>query len=193
MNPISVSGILLSFPFRSLYPPFHFIQEFFMHSYRSIGSAVVFVLTILGSAACSSDPQEKYVAELRSSNEVPANSSSAVGRMVLLVSRDASYAEYSVEQSGLSGGIRGGHFHRAAAGVNGPIVLSFFFDPTTGAAINGPTPGTTDLELNGAIGRTITKAQLDPILADLRAGNLYANIHTPQFVGGEIRGQLLKQ
>lgn len=164
-----------------------------MHSYRAFGSAVVVVLTILGSSACSGDPQEKYIAELRGSNEVPANSSTAVGRVVLLVSRDASYAEYSVEQSGLSGGIRGGHFHRAAAGANGPIVLSFFFDPTTGSAINGPTPGTTDLELNGSIGRTINKTQLDTILADLRAGNLYANIHTPQFVGGEIRGQLVRQ
>jgi len=163
-----------------------------MYPRRFFGSALVFSIAALGLTACSSDPQEKYVAELRSSNEVPANSSSAVGRVVLLVSRDASYAEYSVEQSGLSGGIRGGHFHRAAAGANGPIVLSFFFD-TTGAPINAPTPGTTDLELQGSIGRTINKTQLDAILADLRAGNLYANIHTPQNPGGEIRGQLIKQ
>ena len=164
-----------------------------MHPRRIAAPFFLAGLAVLSINACSSDPQEKYVAELRSTNEVPANSSAAVGRVVLLVSRDASYAEYSVEQSGLTGGIRGGHFHRAAAGVNGPIVLSFFFDPTTGAAINGPTPGTTDLELNGSIGRTINKTQLDTILADLRAGNLYANIHTPQFAGGEIRGQLVKQ
>jgi hypothetical protein len=164
-----------------------------MHPRRIFGSALVFGLAALAITACSSDPQEKYVAELRSTNEVPTNSSAAVGRVVLLVSRDSSYAEYSVEQSGLTGGIRGGHFHRAAAGVNGPIILSFFFDSTTGAAINTPTPGTTDLELSGSIGRTITKAQLDTILTDLRAGNLYANIHTPNFPGGEIRGQLVKQ
>lgn len=163
-----------------------------MHSRRVFGSALVFSIAALGITACSSDPQEKYVAELRSSNEVPANSSSAVGRVVLLVSRDASYAEYSVEQSGLSGGIRGGHFHRAAVGVNGPIVLSFFFN-TDGTENRTPTPGTTDLELQGSIGRTINKTQLDTILADLRAGNLYANVHTPQNPGGEIRGQLIKQ
>lgn len=163
-----------------------------MHSYRAFGSAIVVFLAILGSSACSSDPQEKYVAELRSSNEVPANSSTAVGRVVLLVSRDASYAEYSVEQGGLTGGIRGGHFHRAAAGVNGPIALSFFFN-ADGTENRTPTPGTTDLEASQAIARTITKTQLDTILADLRAGNLYANIHTPNFPGGEIRGQLLKQ
>jgi hypothetical protein len=163
-----------------------------MHSRRIFGSAIIFSLAALGITACSSDPQERYVAELRSSNEVPANSSAAVGRVVLLVSRDASYAEYSVEQSGLSGGIRGGHFHRAAAGANGPIVLSFFFN-ADGTEHRQPTPGTTDLEIDRAIGRTINKTQLDAILADLRAGNLYANIHTPQNPGGEIRGQLVKQ
>jgi len=163
-----------------------------MHSFRIAGSALVVGLAALGLAACSSDPQEKYVAELRSSNEVPANSSTAAGRVVLLVSRDASYAEYSVEQGGLTGGIRGGHFHRAAAGVNGPIVLSFFFN-ADGTPLTAPVPGTTDLELNKSIARTITKAQLDPILADLRAGNLYANIHTPNFPGGEIRGQMIRE
>ena len=163
-----------------------------MHSHRILAYAVLAGLATLSITACSSDPQEKYVAELRSSNEVPVNSSSAQGRVVLLVSRDASYAEYSVEQGGLTGGIRGGHFHRAATGVNGPIVLSFFFD-TTGAPVNAPVPGTTDLEQQGSIGRTITKAQLDTILTDLRAGNLYANIHTPNNPGGEIRGQMVKQ
>ncbi len=163
-----------------------------MLSRRFFGNALIVTITALGIAACSSDPQEKYVAELRGSNEVPANNSTAVGRVVLLVSRDGSYAEYSAEASGLSGGIRGGHFHRAAPGVNGGIVLSFFFN-ADGSENRQPTPGTTDLEINKAIARTITKAQLDPILADLRAGNIYANIHTPNFTGGEIRGQMIRQ
>ena len=163
-----------------------------MHSRLSFANALIISIAALGVTACSSDPQEKYVAELRSTNEVPANASAAAGRVVLLVSRDASYAEYSVEQGGLSGGIRGGHFHRAAVGVNGPIVLSFFFN-ADGTPLTAPVPGTTDLEQSGSIGRTITKTQLDTILTDLRAGNLYANIHTPNFPGGEIRGQLVKQ
>jgi hypothetical protein len=169
-----------------------FFQETSMNLRRTLTASLVFSIAALGLTACDSDPQEKYVAELRSSNEVPANSSTALGQVVLLVSRDASYAEYSVEQGGLTAGIRGGHFHRAAAGVNGPVVLSFFFN-ADGTPLLAPIPGTTDLELNKAIARTITKAQLDPILADLRAGNLYANIHTPNFPGGEIRGQLVKQ
>jgi Cu/Zn superoxide dismutase len=162
-----------------------------MLSRRLFANALI-ITVALGLPACESDPQEKYVAELRGSNEVPANNSTAVGRVVLLVSRDASYAEYSVEASGLSAGIQGGHFHRAPAGTNGGVVLSFFFN-SSGVATNAVTPGTTDLEINKAIARTITKAQLDPILADLRAGNLYANVHTPTYPGGEIRGQLVRQ
>ncbi len=163
-----------------------------MHLRRNLANALFVSIAAFGLTACDNDPQEKYVAELRSANEVPATASSAVGRVVLLVSRDGSYAEYSVEQGGLTGGIRGGHFHRGAAGANGPVILSFFFN-SDGTPNNGPTPGTTDLELNKQIGRTITKAQLDIILADMRAGNLYANIHTPNFPGGEIRGQMIKQ
>ncbi|MBK5254877.1 MAG: CHRD domain-containing protein [Vicinamibacteria bacterium] len=159
---------------------------------RIFFNALVVPLVALGLSGCDNDPQEKYVAELRSSNEVPANSSAAVGSVVFLVSRDGSRAEYSVEVDGLTGGIRGGHFHRAAAGVNGPIVLSFFFNED-GTENRTPTPGTTELEINKVIGRTITKTQLDLILTDLRAGNIYANVHTPNNPGGEVRGQMIRQ
>ena len=159
---------------------------------RIFSNALVISLAAFGLTACDSDPQERYVAQLRSTNEVPVNTSTAVGNVTFLVSRDGSYGEYSVEVSGLTGGIRGGHFHRAAAGVNGPVILSFFFNGD-GSPNNAPVPGTTDLEINKAIGRTTTKAQLDSILTDLRAGNIYANVHTPNFPGGEIRGQMVKQ
>lgn len=163
-----------------------------MNLRRTLTHSLIVSVAALGLAGCdNSSKQERYVAELRSSNEVPANSSAAVGRVVLLVAADSSYAEYSAEVSGLSAGIQGGHFHRAAAGANGPIVLSFF--SVNGVKTNGVAPGTTDLEINKAIARTITKAELDVILTDLRAGNLYANVHTPNFPGGEIRGQMTKQ
>lgn len=155
---------------------------------RTFTNALILSIAALGVTACDSDPQEKYVAELSAANEVPTNTSTAVGRVVFLVSRDASYAEYSVEATGLSAGIQGGHFHRAPAGTNGPVLLSFF-----GLGVNSVTPGTTDLEINKVVGRTVSKSDLDLILTDLRAGNLYANIHTPTRPGGEIRGQMIKQ
>lgn len=159
---------------------------------RILTHALLVTVAAFGFTACDDEPQEQYVAQLSASNEVPANPSTAIGRVVLLVNRDASAAEYSVEVDGLSAGIQGGHFHRGPAGANGPVILSFFFD-SSGNPTNSVTPGTTDLEINKAIARTLTKSQLDVILADLRAGNLYANVHTPTRPGGEVRGQMVKQ
>lgn len=149
-----------------------------MKPLRILANALIVTIAALGFTACDDDPQERFVAELRSSNEVPANTSSATGRVVLLVSRDASFAEYSVEVSGLSAAITGGHFHRGAAGVNGGVIVAF--------------SNVSELA-SGSIGRTLNKTELDSILADLRAGTIYANVHTTTYLGGEIRAQMTKQ
>src|SRR5262249_60115340 len=66
-----------------------------------------------------------------------------------------------------------------AAGVNGPIVRNILPD-----------------FISGTTGMTLWRADdaepLTPALvADLLQGNLYVNLHTAAFGGGEIRGQLV--
>ena len=61
------------------------------------------------------------------------------------------------------------HIHRAAAGVNGPII-----HPFTSAV--SPFRGVFELSTAD--------------LADLQAGNLYVNVHSSANPGGEIRGQI---
>jgi CHRD domain. len=96
------------------------------------------------------------------------------------------------------------HIHRGPAGTNGPIVVWLF--PST-APVQGPTGGG---RVDGVIAEgTITAANLvgvlagqplSALLADLRSGNAYVNVHTNDgiaptntgpgdFPGGEIRGQ----
>jgi hypothetical protein len=63
------------------------------------------------------------------------------------------------------------HIHRGAKGANGPVIIP--------------------LEKNGdtytvPAGRKLTPQQMD----DLKAGNLYVNVHTNRYKGGEVRGQL---
>lgn len=64
------------------------------------------------------------------------------------------------------------HIHRGATGVNGPVVIGA---PTF--VLGSPVHYTTTINAG--------------ILSDLLAGDLYLNIHSELFRGGEIRGQLM--
>src|SRR5512134_45407 len=63
------------------------------------------------------------------------------------------------------------HIHRAAKGVNGPVIVPL---DKKGDTYSVPA------------GRKLTPQQID----DLKAGNLYVNVHTARYKGGEVRGQL---
>ena len=75
---------------------------------------------------------------------------------------------YTVTWSNLTAPTTVSHFHVGAPGVSGAVTLGFTAtSPSVGSATLNPTQGN-----------------------DLLAGNWYANIHTQNFAGGEIRGQV---
>ena len=63
------------------------------------------------------------------------------------------------------------HIHQGAKGQNGPVIVPL--------DKNGDT-------YSVPAGRKLTAAQLE----QLKAGNLYVNVHTAKNKGGEVRGQL---
>jgi predicted small secreted protein len=63
------------------------------------------------------------------------------------------------------------HIHRGAKGTNGPVIVPL--------DKNGDT-------YSAPAGRKLTAEQIK----DLKAGNLYVNVHTTRNKGGEVRGQL---
>lgn len=112
----------------------------------------------------------RYTALLTGDQEVPAVATAAVGYGVFNLSKSAYKLQIKAVVSGLSGPITGAHLHAAAAGMNGGVVANL----------------TTNI-----VGNVIT-ATVDPsaFVDDLRAGNIYLNIHTVANPNGEIRGQL---
>jgi hypothetical protein len=48
----------------------------------------------------------------------------------------------------------------------------------------------TPANILGPAGQGIAAGEFDEFIAAMRAGVTYANVHTAQFPGGEIRGQI---
>ncbi len=109
-------------------------------------------------------------ATLNGANEVPPNASTGTGTLTGTFDDVTGVLNYTLTYSGLTGPITGSHFHNAAIGVNGGVVIGFSpsTNPFTSAA---PFPA--------------------PQIANLLAGNIYVNLHTTANPGGEIRGQLI--
>ncbi len=118
---------------------------------------------------------ETFTAYLTSVQEVPANASTARGFARVFLNESAGTVTFTITFSGLSSNQTASHIHASATGsigVNSPIIID------TGNT--GATSGT----LTGS--STITPAQI--VL--LREHRAYINVHSGNFPGGEIRGQL---
>lgn len=122
-----------------------------------------------------------YQVNLMGSHEVPVVMTSARGALVGELIGTNLVISGSVKElgSGINTGIRmGGHLHLGFPGQNGGIQLEL--KPILDSSGSSATYTAADNTF------TLTPAQL----AALKASQLYANIHTNQFGGGEIRGQV---
>ena len=136
------------------------------------------ILVVLFSAVVFSagvaTAQTTFQTFLLGINEVPPNGSpaSGFGQVVL----NAAQTQITVDEnwSGLVANATASHIHTAPVGVNGPVTFAFTSVP---AATAGAIPTQVF---------SITAGQV----ASLFAGNMYMNVHTSTFPGGEIRGQL---
>jgi len=106
---------------------------------------------------------------LTGAQEVPPASTQGSGSGSFRVAKDGTVTG-SVTTSGVQGTMA--HIHQAAKGQNGPVIV--------------PLEKKDDNTWAVPEGKKLTPAQLDA----LKAGNLYVNVHSAKFKGGEIRAQL---
>jgi len=119
---------------------------------------------------------ETFYANLTSAQEVPSNASTGSGYARVVLNESTLTITWTVVFTGLSSNQTASHIHGpAAVGANAGVLINF------------PPVGGTSGTLTGTA--AITAGQI----ANLRAGNGYVNIHTTNFPGGEIRGQLGKR
>ena len=138
-------------------------------------SAWILVLSVCCLGVPANADILDFQANLDGSQEVPPTGSPATGFATITIDDVTFELSWDITWSGLIGGAETGlHFHNAPAGANGGVVVNI-------GAISGlisPSIGST----------TIDQALTDEFLA----GNIYINLHTNDFAGGEIRGQVFQ-
>ena len=135
--------------------------------------------------------------------EVPSVSTAASGQFNARIRADE--IEWSLSYSDLEGAVQQAHIHFGNLGVNGGITV--FLCTNLG---NGPTgtqscpnpPATisgrifaADVSPNipaTAAARTqgLNTGQIDELIAAMRAGATYVNVHSTTWPGGEVRSQI---
>jgi hypothetical protein len=112
----------------------------------------------------------------------------AQGQAIFRLSEDGTTLYFKVIVANIKNVI-GAHIHLAPRGQNGPIVLPMlgnpFVDPVE--TVNGTlVEGTaTSADITGPLA-----GDLSALVAAMRNGDTYVNVHTVQNRSGEIRGQI---
>lgn len=160
-----------------------------------IVSLGVVAAIVAGSFIASAQGQERsFRAKLTGYNEVPAVSTTGTGEFRLSVDPGDSSLSYELQYQNLEGATTlFAHVHLGQTGVNGGI--AFFLCGGGGKPACPNTSGTVSgtivvADVIGPASQGITSSQLDEMLKALRSGVGYANVHTNNHPGGEIRGQI---
>lgn len=148
-----------------------------------IAGLVLLIATLAGgagsaSSATTAPTDTTFIASLNGAQEVPPSGSGGTGSGTVVLNVAETMITVNMNFSGLGSNANAAHIHGPAPpGVENNVVFGLAGVP---AATSGAIPEQTF---------TISAAQV----ADLKNGLYYFNVHTTNFSGGEIRGQITQQ
>lgn len=152
--------------------------------------AAIFVAGMLAISPVMAQPALNFNVVLTGDEEVPPVETDAVGRILIHINRNHTLLRFKLDVVDGTDmlGAAGAHFHCEAAGEIGPVIAFIAGDFSPGYSGHFQIRATlTDDNITGDTECGSTIAELvDAILA----GNVYVNVHSPTFPGGEIRGQV---
>lgn len=112
---------------------------------------------------------------LSGGQETPPNNSPGTGTATVCVDQN-NQIHYTVTFSGMTGQLFDAHFHAGEPGVQGPPIAGLDFNAAIG-------------QQSGTFSGTITNPPIT-LLNALASGQVYINLHSTVFPGGELRGQV---
>jgi hypothetical protein len=167
---------------------------------RVLAAAAVLALLGVGSYAVAGAGKKVFKEDLRSLEEVPVVSTPAVGSFDAAIAPDDQSIDYTLTYAGVASGVLQAHIHFGPPNNTGGISIwlcSNLASPPTPAGVqacpvNGGTVSGTITAANvvGPAAQGIAAGELAEIIAAMRDGKTYANVHSNTFPAGEIRAQL---
>ena len=171
----------------------------------AVAVAAVGALAVGIVAVAVADARDSLRETLTSYQEVPALSTAGEGRFRATIDSDEGEIRYRLSFDDTESAVLQAHIHFENVTNNGPIVVFLCSNldpkPLGGPGLSGErwddyrrhhgppevsaTPASAD-----AIARGIGVGEFDALVAAIRAGATYVNVHTQTRPGGEIRAQL---
>lgn len=145
---------------------------------------LVLALVLVSSGAVLADTRT-YVTHLTGSEEVPAGDTLAQGQAIFRLNKDGTELYYKLIVANIDD-VTAAHIHLAAAGVNGPVVAPLY----VAGPISGRFSGVLAEGVITSLSGPLAGLPLSHLIEYINSGDIYVNVHTTLYPGGEIRGQI---
>jgi hypothetical protein len=159
-------------------------------------------LLALGSYAVAGGGKSQVKTDLIGFQEPPSISTTGIGTFEAKIDDDSETIDWTLTYDTLDSPAPPlqAHVHVGQRSVNGGIsvwLCSNLASPPTPPgtqpcpAVPARISGTADAgDVTGPNGQGVEPGAFDELVAAIRAGRTYANVHSSRFPGGEIRGQI---
>lgn len=167
---------------------------------RRLGVSIAVIALVSASTVALAQGFKKISEVLTGYEEtLSAVSTTGNGTFNARISNDGTRIDWELSYSDLEGAVLQSHIHFGQKGVTGPISVFLCTNLGNGPAGTQPCPappatisGTiTAVDVtNLANERGISAGEMDELVAAIRAGVTYVNVHSTKWTGGEIRSQI---
>ena len=168
----------------------------------AVAAVVVGVGGFTAAATVAGDQKRDFETDLLGYEEVPAVSTTGNGEVDVEVARDGESLQFTLRYRAMESAVTQSHIHFGQKDVNGGVSIFFCSNLGNGPAGTPPCPQPAPGEFaevtgtrtaanmaGGAAAQGIAAGEFAELVRALRAGVAYANVHTVDRAGCEIRGQ----
>ena len=155
--------------------------------------SVLALLSLAVAGIVAANDKSRFKTSLTGYEETPAVSSAGSGEFTATIDEDSQTIHYTLRFQDLNSNVLFAHVHFGQRGVAGGVAA---FLCGGGTKPDPCVPGTTisgtitPVDVIGPAGQGIAAGEWSELVAAIRAGVAYANVHSTTQPAGEIRGQI---